>query len=106
MLHTARIARSSPARRRKAKTEFAEALTGDPDSVEALYWSATVELRLGRRPGAVRLLEKTISVDPDYTSARYELARAYAAEGEAGKAAKQFEEFRRLTSRCRAGTAA
>ena len=83
----------------KAKAEFAEALTGDPDSVEALYWSATVERRLGSRPGAVRLLEKAISVDPDYESARYELAQAYAADGQPGKAAKQFEEFRRLKSR-------
>jgi tetratricopeptide (TPR) repeat protein len=83
----------------KAKAEFAEALTGDPASVEALYWSATVELRLGGRPAAVRLLEKAVSVDPDHTSARYELARAYAAEGQPEKAAKQFEEFRRLKSR-------
>jgi len=83
----------------RAKTEFAEALTGDPNSVEALYWSATVELRLGGRPDAVRLLEKAISADPDHASAHYELARAYEAEGEPGKAAKQFEEFRRLKSR-------
>ncbi len=83
----------------KAKREFAEALTGDPGSVEALYWSATVELRLGSRPAAVRLLEKAISVDPDHLSAHYELARAYAAEGQPDKAAKQFEDFRRLKSR-------
>ncbi len=83
----------------KAKTEFAEALAGDPNSVEALYWSATVELRLGSRPGAVRLLEKAVSVDPDHTGGRYELAQAYAAEGQPDKAAKQFEEFRRLKRR-------
>src|SRR5206468_1824045 len=83
----------------KAKADFAEALKGDPNSVEALYWSATVELRLGSRPAAVRLLEKAIAVDADYTAARYELARAYAAEGQSAKAAKQFEEFRRLKSR-------
>ena len=83
----------------KAKAEFAQALTSDPGSVESLYWSATVELRLGSRPAAVRLLEKAIAVDPDHTSAHYELARAYAAEGQPDKAAKQFEEFRRLKSR-------
>ena len=83
----------------KARMEFAEALTGDPNSVEALYWSATVELRLGSRPGAIRLLEKAVSVDPDHTGARYELAQAYASEGQPDKAAKQFEEFRRLKRR-------
>jgi tetratricopeptide (TPR) repeat protein len=83
----------------RAKGELEEALKGDPNSIEALYWLATVELRSGSRPVAVRLLEKAVSVDPDYTSARYELAQAYAVEGEAGKAAKQFEEFRRLKSR-------
>jgi tetratricopeptide (TPR) repeat protein len=83
----------------KAKAEFGGALRGDPSSIEALYWSATVELRLDRRPAAVRLLETAIRVDPEYASAHYELARAYAAEGRAGEAAKQFEEFRRLKSR-------
>ena len=82
-----------------ARTELAEALRSDPSSVEALYWSATVELRLHNRPGAIRLLEKAIVVDPDYTSARYELAQAYTAEGQPEKAAKQFEEFRRLKRR-------
>ncbi len=82
-----------------AAAEFGEALRGNPNSIEALYWSATVELRLGRRPAALRLLETAIRVDPEYASARYELARAYGAEGRAGEAAKQFEEFRRLKTR-------
>ena len=43
---------------------------------DALYRLATVELRLGNRPAALRLLEKAVAVDPDYTSARYELAQA------------------------------
>jgi tetratricopeptide (TPR) repeat protein len=83
----------------KAKAEFVEALKADPKSVEALYWSATVELRLHNRPGAVRLLEGAVGVDPDHMGVRYELAQAYAAEGQAGQAAKQFEEFRRLKGR-------
>jgi len=83
----------------KAKAEFEEALQANPNSIEALYWSATVKLRLGDSATAVRLLEKAVSVDPEYTSARYELAQAYAADERSGEAAKQFEEFRRLKKR-------
>ncbi len=83
----------------KAKAEFEQALLGDPNSTEALFRLATVEARLGNRPGATRLLEKAVKVDPDFTSARYELAQAYTAERRPADAAKQFEEFRRLKGR-------
>jgi len=83
----------------KAKAEFEQALQSDPASVEALYWLGTVELRRGSQPAALRLLEKAVSLDPDYAGARYELGRVYSALGREADAAKQFAEFRRLKAR-------
>lgn len=68
----------------------------EPESAEALFNKAAELINAKNDKDAKSLLEKAISIKPDFANAYYEIGFIYLREGEMEKAKKAFEEFLKL----------
>lgn len=83
----------------RAKTALMVSVQVAPNYVDALYWLATVELRLGEKASALRRLEKAVSLDPEHAGVRYSLALQYTRQDRRAEAEQHLAEFRRIKNR-------
>ncbi len=72
----------------EAKAAVASALMSKPDFAQALLLEAKIYLKLHRESDAIRVLEKTVQLDPTSGSAIYQLSIAYSRAGRKEDAAK------------------
>lgn len=81
-LQRAQIYAAKPATQQKALDDLQQALSLQPNLVQAMSLQARVQLNLGRTSEAARTLRSLLERSPGNNQARLQLAQIYAAEGD------------------------
>jgi len=76
----------------RAAEELRSALERSPDHADAANHLGIVEIRLDDRRAAIDLFERAVAIDPEFTTARLNLARALAGAGRYDAAIVQFAQ--------------
>src|SRR5206468_6843537 len=80
-----------------ARTQFEAALARQPGSPDARLGIARCDARQDRLDAAISTFERLIAENPTFITAHYELSRALLAKGDAARAERYTEIFRRLS---------
>jgi predicted O-linked N-acetylglucosamine transferase (SPINDLY family) len=75
-----------------AETTYRDILANDPDYFGALYLLGVLSLQTGRTEDGIRLIERSIAINPGVAAAHHDLGNAFAGLGHFGEALQSYDK--------------